>query len=872
MRDGLFSSRPATMSIGYSIVAPRVSLSISDNSRRPSPPDSLILCYNVVGVSLDTEGEQRGRFAVTLFMLRNARTVQNHYMPFERETILSDYRTVQRSRQLSVIARQEVFSGRAKFGIFGDGKEAAQVALAHAFRTGDFRSGYYRDQTLMLALGLLSVEQFFAQLYAHADTAAEPASGGRAMTAHFSTTLLDPDGSWKNQTGMINSSADLSPTGAQMPRLVGLALASRLYREMPDLAMQSERFTRNGDEIAFGVIGNASCAEGVFWESVNAVAVLRAPMLLSIWDDGYGISVPNELQLAKADISSLLQGFRNRDDGKPGIELYRVNGWNYPRMCETFVAAADFVRRNHIPAMVHVTELTQPQGHSTSGSQERYKSAERLTWEREHDCIRKMRAWIVDQGIAASHELAEIEESERHFVLDARENAWHAFKTPIERERARLVEILGQSEDDPASERLQEIRQRLATVRFPLRRDLMASAADALIALRGRSSTCRRDLAEWKESRETEAAQRYHSSLYSDSSESALRVPAMPATYSDESPELRGFEILNACFDAAFRRHPNLVAMGEDIGRLGDVNQGFAGLQSKYGALRVMDTGIRETTIVGQAIGLALRGFRPIADIQYLDYILFALETLSDDLASLRWRTAGGQKAPVIIRTRGHRLEGIWHSGSPMAGVLDLLRGIYICVPRDATQAAGFYNTILQSDDCALIVEVLNAYRKKARRPDNIGEFTIPLGVPEIIRPGRDVTVATYGACCAIAQEAAGQLSVLGIEMELIDVRTLLPFDLGGVILNSIKKTSRVLFLDEDCPGGASAYMMQQVIERQNGFRWLDSAPRTLSAKEHRPAYGSDGDYFSKPNREQIFEAVYAMMHESNPARFPELC
>lgn len=808
---------------------------------------------------------------MTSFILRSAWTVQNHHMPLDKGTVLSDYQIAHRSRQVSIVARQEVFSGRAKFGIFGDGKETAQVALAHAFRRGDFRSGYYRDQTLMLALGALSVEQFFAQTYAHADVDAEPASGGRAMTAHFATRLLDHDGSWRNQTCEINSSADLSPTGAQMPRLVGLALASKLYRLMPELAMQSERFTRNGDEIAFGFIGNASCAEGVFWESINAVAVLRAPMLLSIWDDGYGISVPNELQLAKSDLSSLLRGFRSRDDNEHGIELYQTVGWDYPQLCETFIAAADFVRRNHRPAVVHVTELTQPQGHSTSGSQERYKSEERLKWEREHDCLRRMRTWILDQGIATPQELNLIEERERHFVLDARDRAWDAFRAPIERERATLVEMLGEPGDGRTADPLREIRRRLDAIRFPLRRDLMASAHDALVALRGDPSTRSRDLAEWKKSREFDAARRYDSALYSDSSESALTVPETSATYSDQSPERQGFEILNACFDAAFRRYPNLVAMGEDIGRLGDVNQGFAGLQSKYGALRIMDTGIREATIVGQAIGLALRGFRPIADIQYLDYLLYALETLSDDLASLRWRTAGGQKAPVMIRTRGHRLEGIWHSGSPMAGIMNLLRGMYICVPRDATQAAGFYNTMLRSDDCALIVEVLNAYRKKARRPDNIGEFTIPLGVPEIIRPGRDVTVATYGACCAIAGEAAQQLSLAGIEAELIDVRTLLPFDLGGVILDSLKRTSRILFLDEDCPGGASAYMMQQVIEKQDGYRWLDAAPRTLSAKEHRPAYGSDGDYFSKPNREQVFGAVYAMMHDSDPARFPEL-
>jgi 2-oxoisovalerate dehydrogenase E1 component len=818
-----------------------------------------------------TKGQFPGELAVSATPKRGRQTAKNHPPRFNREIILEDYRIAHRSRLTSIIARQEVFSGKAKFGIFGDGKEVAQVALAHAFRKGDFRSGYYRDQTLMFALGLLDLEQYFAQLYGHADVSAEPNFGGRAMTGHFATRLLNPDGSWKNQLESCNSAADLSPTAAQMPRLVGLALASKLYRQLPSLADHSRIFSDNGNEIAFGTIGNASCAEGIFWEAINAVGVLQAPMLLAIWDDGYGISVPNELQLAKADISTILQGFQTHRDGKAGFQIYRARGWDYLQLCETFLAAAEPVRHTHAPAVIHVTELTQPQGHSTSGSQERYKSVERLKWEREYDCMRKMRDWIIREAVATSEELNVIEACEKSLVLDTRDRAWKAFQNPILEERRELRELLQEAARDALDpHRLFAIREALEQIKQPIRRDLLTSAADALAALQKGTAGSRQKLIAWRKRHDSDGSERYGTYLYSNSAESALKVQAVAAVYSDTPPTKLGFEILNACFDAAFARYPQLVAMGEDIGRLGDVNQGLAGLQSKYGPLRVMDTGIREATIVGQAIGLALRGFKPIADIQYLDYMLYAVQTLSDDLASLHWRTSGGQKAPIIIRTRGHRLEGIWHSGSPMAGILNLIRGIYVCVPRDATQAAGFYNTMLESDDSALIIEVLNAYRKRAALPENIGEFKIPLGIPEIVRPGKDVTVVTYGACCAIAQDAAELLTASGIEMELIDVRTLLPFDRYGMILDSLRRTNRILFLDEDCPGGATAYMMQKVIEEQGGYHWLDCAPRTLAAKEHRPAYGSDGDYFSKPNREQIFEAVYQIMHEANPVRFPK--
>ncbi len=787
--------------------------------------------------------------------------------------ILGDYRIAFRSRHASIVGHREVLSGKAKFGIFGAGKEVPQVAMAHAFQPGDFRAGYYRDQTLMFALGMLSVEQYFAQLYADTAPGDEPAFGGRSMTGHFATRLLNPDGSWKDLRNLHNSSADVSPTGAQMPRLLGLAYASVLYRHLDGLRDRAQAgFSNDGNEITFGTLGNASCAEGIFWEAVNAAGVLQVPMLLSIWDDGYGISVPNQFQMTKGDIYRILEGFQRRPGEKSGIDIYSVAGWNYVQLCETYLSAAESVRRDHVPVVLHVTELTQPLGHSTSGSQQRYKSPERLAWEKEFDCIPRMKGWLVREGWASEAELNELEEQEKKYVLAARDRAWEAYRKPIESERMQLVSLtraLAQSSNHASD--LDRLVERIGSKQDPLRRDLMAAAEEALIAVRLEDPPAKRPLVEWKLKQDEENKRRYGSDLYSESAESALKVPEVRAVYAGNPPVLNGFEILNSCFDAAFKRFPELVAMGEDVGQLGDVNQGFAHLQQKYGALRITDTGIREATILGQAIGMALRGLRPIAEIQYLDYALYALQIMSDDLASLRWRTCGGQKAPVIIRTRGHRLEGIWHSGSPMAGLIDLLRGIYICVPRDSTQAAGFYNTILRSDDTALIVEVLNAYRKKAPVPDNIGEFTIPLGVPEVIRAGKDVTVVTYGACCAIAEEAAEMLNGIGIQPELIDVRTLTPFDLRGIIVESIKKTNRVLFVDEDSPGGATAYMLQQTIERGGGYEWLDAPPRTLPAREHRPPYGSDGDYFSKPNREQIFAAVHDLMREADPKRFPPL-
>jgi pyruvate/2-oxoglutarate/acetoin dehydrogenase E1 component/TPP-dependent pyruvate/acetoin dehydrogenase alpha subunit len=791
---------------------------------------------------------------------------------FTKESILRDYRIAWESREASLVGEKQVFSGKAKFGIFGAGKEVAQVAAARAFRPGDFRSGYYRDQTLMFALGLLTLDEFFAQLYANPDVTLEPCSAGRSMTAHFATCLLGPDGRFHDLSTRINSSADVSPTGSQMPRLVGLAYASKLYRELSELAEMAQ-FSRHGDEIAFGTIGNASCAEGMFWESINAAGVLGVPMLISIWDDGYGISVPNELQITKGDLSAILSGFRRAPGTRDGYDLYTVKGWDYAGLCETYLSAAQILRAEHVPAIVHVVEMTQPQGHSTSGSHKRYKTAERLAWEEDFDCIRKMREWILAQGIASAAEVETLEREGSQTVREAQERAWQAFVDPIQEERkavlALLADLARESARSARAEEVEPIRRELERLTAPLRRDLMAAVHGALVVTAGEDLPAARRLLDWKREQDRLNEDRYSSELYSTSPQAALAVPVVDAVYGPDAPVLNGFEVVNACFDAALRNHPNVIALGEDVGRIGDVNQGFAGLQAKYGPLRVTDTGIREATIVGQAIGMAMRGLRPIVEIQYLDYILYALQILSDDLATVRWRTKGQQKAPVIVRTRGHRLEGIWHSGSPMAGILHLVRGIYVCVPRNMTQAAGFYNTLLRSDDSAIVIEVLNAYRQKEKLPANIGELTVPLGVPEVLRQGTDVTVVTYGPLCRIALEAAEKLAEVGIEVEVVDVQTLLPFDRHGRIVESLRKTNRVLFLDEDVPGGATAYMMQQVLEVQGGYAWLDAQPRTLSAKEHRPAYGSDGDYFSKPNRESIFEAVYDLMHEADPGSFP---
>ena len=792
-------------------------------------------------------------------------------MAIDRQEVLADYRLAYLSRQVSIIGRRETLSGKAKFGIFGDGKELPQIALAKVFQAGDFRAGYYRDQTLMFALGIVSEQQFFAQLYAHADLEAEPSTGGRSMTAHFASRMLDDDGIWLPQVDRYNIAADLSPTGSQMPKLVGLAYASRLYREL-DVLKSLEDFSTNGNEIAFGTIGNASCAEGVFWEAVNAIGVLKCPAVLSIWDDGYGISVTNDHQLTKGNISALLRGFEREPGSEQGYNIYSVKAWDYLSLIQTYRTAAEKARTHHEPAIVHVIETTQPQGHSTSGSHERYKSAERLKWEEEFDCLSQMRTWMLEEGLATVSELEEIEQTTREQVEKSRIRAWEAFSGPIRQEADQIAALLQQGcTSSSKAPELVRIRQNLLRSPVILRRNIMTAIHEALVILHNEPSSCRDQLLQWKAKIQSEGHERYNTDLYSSSAQRISSVGLIKPVYSDDSPLIAGYEILNKTFDAMLAREPRVIAFGEDLGRLGDVNQGFAGLQEKYGELRVADVGIRESTIIGQAIGLALRGLRPIAEIQYLDYILYGLQILSDDLATLHWRTKGGQKAPVIIRTRGHRLEGIWHSGSTMAGIINLIRGVHVMVPRNMTQAAGFYNTLLQCDDPGLVVEVLNGYRLKERLPENLGEITVPVGVPEILRKGDDLTLVTYGALCRIALQAAQLLKRVNIDVEVIDVQTLLPFDIRGLLLESLKKTGKILFVDEDVPGGTTAYMMQEVIEKQGGYWWLDSEPRTLAAQQHRPAYGSDGDYWSKPNSEQIFETVYEMMNEADPALYPDL-
>jgi len=790
-------------------------------------------------------------------------------LPLEKEEIVKDYRLAWQSRQASLIGRREVLSGKAKFGIFGDGKELANIAIARAFHKGDWRSGYYRDQTWMFMLGVMSIQEFFAQLYAHADLNHESNTGGRAMNAHFASHYINPDGSWKNQTEMYNTASDISPTGAQMPRSVGFAYASVVYRGLE----VTNQFSRNGDEVTFASIGNASTAEGLFWESVNAIGVLQAPAVITVYDDGYGISVPNQFQMVKENIYQILQGFQREPCPEPGCqrgyELYRVRGWDYPALLETYVSAAEIARTYHIPALVHVYDVTQPQGHSTSGSHERYKTPERLKFEEEYDCLSKMREWILEQRIISTPELDSLEKEDYNAVEGIRKLAWDAYLAPILEERNQVMDMLDEigGSSSHVSE-LEKIKERLANLPSATRRDIHSAAHEALRVLRDEGNPIKQVLIQWKNEQDAINLERYGSNLYSGR---AVAVKEVKPEYSDSSPTVMGFEVMNAAFDAILGRDPRVIAFGEDVGFLGDVNQGFKGMQEKYGALRVTDTGIRETTIMGQAIGMAMRGLRPICEIQYLDYILYTLQTMSDDLATLHWRTVGGQASPVIVRTRGHRLEGIWHSGSLMAGIIHLVRGMHVLVPRDMTRAAGFYNTLLKADEPAIIVEVLNGYRVKERLPDNIGEFTVPLGIPEVIREGTDVTIVTYGALCRIAMDAANKLSRIGIEVEIVDVQTLLPFDIHGKIVESLKKTNRVVFLDEDVPGGTSAYMMQEVIEKQGGYYHLDSEPRTLSGTAHRPAYGSDGDYWSKPNAETIFDTVYELMHEVDPSRYPAI-
>ena len=787
-----------------------------------------------------------------------------------REKILSDYRLACESRQASLLGRRDVMGGRAKFGIFGDGKELAQLAAARAFDRGDFRSGYYRDQTFVAALGELRWTEFFAQLYAHTDLTAEPNTAGRAMNGHYATRWLDGQGQWRNQTELYNSASDIAPTAGQLPRALGLAYASKLFRANPALHNLTN-FSRRGNEIVFGTIGDASTSQGMFWETMNAAGVLQVPLLMSIWDDGYGISVPVEYQTTKGNISKAMAGFQRDQDDK-GFEIFTVKGWDYVALLETYQYAAHICRTEHVPVLVHVQELTQPQGHSTSGSHERYKSKERLTWEAGHDCNRTFRQWILENGYATNDELEIIETEAKAVAKQSRIDAWNAYQQSMKGDFDAALDLIQQAaRHHPKSADLMAIREDLRKTGTLLRRDAVSAVRKAIRLLRTDTGNVRQGLRAWIDRTNGENEDRFSSYLYSQSAESPMRVEGVPARYADNAPLLDGYLLMQHYFDGLFARDARMVALGEDVGQIGDVNQGFAGLQEKYGEIRITDTGIRETTIIGQGIGLAMRGLRPIVEIQYFDYIFYALATLTDDLATLHYRTKGGQKAPLIVRTRGHRLEGIWHSGSPLGAMLNSLRGMHVLVPRNMTQAAGFYNTLIKGDDPALLIEPLNGYRLKEKLPDNLDEFCIPLGVPDILREGTDVTVVTYGSMCRIVVEAAGQLAQMGISAEVIDVQTLLPFDVHQSIVESIRKTNRVVFADEDVPGGASAYMMQQVVESQNAYQFLDSAPRTLSAKAHRPPYGSDGDYFAKPSVDDVIETVYALMSETDPARYPEI-
>ncbi len=799
----------------------------------------------------------------------------NQNTSFEPQEVLKYYRIGWESRHASLLGRKEVFAGKAKFGIFGDGKEVPQIAMAKAFRKGDFRSGYYRDQTFMLALEELTLEQYFAQLYAHTDLEAEPASAGRQMNGHYATRSIDENGNWKNLTEQYNSSADISPTAGQMPRLVGLALASKTYRQNADILSEYTNFSKNGNEIAFGTIGDASTSEGLFWEAINAMGVLQVPVIMSVWDDGYGISVPKKYQTTKESISEALAGFQRNETHK-GYEIIKVKAWDYAELCRVYAKAANLCRTEHQPILIHVEEVTQPQGHSTSGSHTRYKPKERLDFEKEFDCLTQMRKWILAEGISNEAELDKIETEAEERAKKARNYAWKVFNEAMQSDQNEALNLIekgaNQSSNNSIKNELLEIHSTLKTTLNAMRLDTIKAVKSALRVLKNElENPIRVDLKLFLERTKKENHDRYSSHLYSETELSALKVEEIKPIYSENSPVVDGREVLQACFIKAFENNPLVVAFGEDVGKIGDVNQAFAGLQEQFGESRITDTGIREATIMGQGIGMAMRGLRPIAEIQYLDYLLYGLQILSDDLACLRYRTKAGQKAPLIIRTRGHRLEGVWHAGSPIGTILSSLRGIYVLVPRDMTQAAGFYNTMLKSDDPALIIECLNGYRLKEKTPDNVGEFTIPLGVPEILREGSDVTVVTYGSMCRIVMESAEQLEKLGINIEVIDVQTLLPFDRHHAILESIKKTNRVIFADEDVSGSATAYMMQKVLDDQNAYQFLDSKPVCISAKDHRPAYATDGDYFSKPNPEDITEVAYKLMNEFNPEQFPEL-
>ena len=779
-----------------------------------------------------------------------------------KSSILEDYKIAIQSRHASLIGRKEVLTGRAKFGIFGDGKEVAQLAMARVFKKGDFRSGYYRDQTFMMAKGLLTIESFFAQLYSNTNLEHEPASAGRQMNSHFATRTIDEKGNWKNLTKVYNSSADLSPTASQMPRLLGLAQASKIYK---NLKLNSTEFSNNGNEIAFGTIGNASTSEGLFFETVNAAGVLQVPMIISIWDDEWGISVSSKYHTTKENIYEVLKGFETSEE-KKGITLLNVKGWDIENLYKTYAEAEEICRKKHEPVIIHVEEMTQPQGHSTSGSHERYKTKERLEWENEYDCIKKMKEWILKNKFSSIKELEKIEEDSKKEVTIQKNKAWKNFIDPINIERNLTCEILEKNINENTGE-IKKIYDNLLNDNPVSRRNIIQSLRNAIFFT---NKNMRSEVSKWLKKLQEENKLRYNSFLYSNSEFKLSNISNIFPTYSVEKI-VDARIVLRDNFDSLLNKYPELLIFGEDCGKIGDVNQGLEGLQQKYGEERVFDTGIREATIIGQGIGMALRGLRPIAEIQYLDYLLYAIQILSDDLATLQYRTFGGQKAPLIIRTRGHRLEGIWHSGSPMGGIINLLRGINILVPRNMTKAAGFYNLLLKGDEPAIVIECLNGYRLKEKIPENLSEFTTPVGEVEVIKNGNDITLVTYGSCCRIALEAAQKLEKINISIEIIDIQSLIPFDINHDIINSLKKTNKIIFLDEDVSGGASAYMMQKVIEEQNGYNYLDCKPRTISSKDHRPAYGDDGDYFSKSNIEDVIETCYSIMNEADESTYPEL-
>ncbi|UBM60695.1 transketolase [Marinilongibacter aquaticus] len=793
-------------------------------------------------------------------------TFSSHFI-LDKDEILSDYKLAVTSREVSLLGRKDVFMGRGKFGIFGDGKEVAQIALSKVFRKGDFRSGYYRDQTLVAALGDLTWQQFFAQLYAHADIEHDVFSAGRSMNAHYGNRWVDSEGHWLRQTEHFNHVMDVSSTAGQIPRSVGLAFASKLYRQNGELK-NMDGFSRNGNEICFATVGDASTSQGMFLESVNAAGVLQIPIIFSIWDDGYGISVPLEYQTTKQSISKALSGFQRNED-EEGLEIIRVKGWDYVALIEAYQKAARLARDQHIPCLVHVDELTQPQGHSASGSHERYKSKDRLAWEAKHDCNQKLREWILNEKIASEDELLQIEEEAKEEAKKARNDAWNAIRTPIQKELNEAISILELALKSTGQKNaVLNLKKELKGKQNPLRKDAIHTVKKLLRILAQENNAAISEAQEFITRNTKKGETQYNTFLYSEFETSPLKVEPVAPKYSSKPTLLSGHQIINRYFDGLLKHDPRVFAIGEDVGNIGDVNQGFAGLQAKHGKLRVDDTGIRETTIIGQGIGAAMRGLRPIVEVQYFDYIYYCLATLTDDLASLRYRTYGQQLAPLIVRTRGHRLEGIWHSGSPMAVMLHSLRGLHILVPRNFVQAAGLYNTLLAGDDPALMIEPLNAYRLKEKLPDNLDKIRIPLGQPDIIREGNDITIVTYGSMCNIVLSAAIELERVGIHAEVIDVQTLLPFDVNQSILTSLKKTSRIIFADEDMPGGASAYMMQQVIEAHGGYQFLDAKPTTISAKAHRPPYGSEGDYFTKPNEDDVFDAAYKIMQEAFPNQF----